>query len=141
MDQVLDTSLAQRKFSLFLAGCFAVLSLALAAIGIAGVMSFTTVQRTHELGIRTALGAQNRDILKLVLGQGLRLTLAGMLIGVAGAFAVTNLLENTLYGVKSTDPITFLLAIGVVTVAGLIACYLPARAAARVDPTVALRYE
>ncbi len=141
MDQVLDASLAQRKFSLFLAGCFAVLSLTLAAIGIAGVMSFTTVQRTRELGIRSALGAQKNDILRLVLGKGLRLTLLGTFIGVGCAFAATNLLSNMLYGVKSEDPLTFVLAIGVVTVAALMACYLPARAATRVDPMVALRYE
>lgn len=141
MEQVLEASLAQRKFSLFLAGCFASLSLILAAIGIAGVMSFTTAQRTRELGIRSALGAQRSDILRLVLGNGMRLTMLGASIGIAASLGVTNLLANMLYGVKSKDPLTFLAAMGVVSVAALIACYLPARAATRVDPMVALRYE
>ena len=141
MEQVLNASLAKRKFSLFLAGCFAVLSLILAAIGIAGVMSFTTAQRMRELGIRSALGAQKRDILQLVLGRGVRLVLLGTLIGVAGAFAGLSLLANMLYGVKPKDPFTFMLAVGVVAVTALVACYIPARAAARVDPMVALRYE
>ncbi len=141
MEQVLDASLAQRKFSLFLAGCFALLSLLLATIGTAGVMSFTTAQRTRELGIRNALGAQKHEILRLVLGEGLRLTLIGTLIGVAGAFLATTLLTNMLYGIRSKDPLTFLLSVGVLTSANLVACYLPARAATKVDPMVALRYE
>jgi putative ABC transport system permease protein len=141
MEQVLGESLAQRKFSLFLAGCFALISLLLAAIGIAGVMSFITAQRTRELGIRSALGAQKCDILHLVLGQGVRLILLGTFSGVVVALLATSLLTNMLYGIKSKDPLTFLLAIGVIAIAALIACYGPARAATRVDPMVALRYE
>ena len=141
MEQVLGESLAQRKFSLILMGIFAGLSVLLAAVGIAGVMAFLVAQRTHEMGIRMALGAQRADVFGLVLRQGMRMSFLGMLIGLAGAFGLTRLLSGMLYGVKPGDPLTFALVSAFLIVVALVACWLPARAATRVDPIVALRYE
>ena len=141
MEQVLDESLAQRKFSLILIGIFAGISVLLSAIGIAGVMVFLVAQRTQEMGIRMALGAQAADVLALVLGSGMRMVVSGLLIGVLGALGVTRLLSSMLYGVKPGDPLTFALASVFLIIVALIACWLPARAATRVDPIVALRYE
>ena len=141
MEQVLGESLAQRRFSLVLIATFAALSLLLAAVGVAGVMAFLVVQRTREMGIRVALGAQSRDVFVLVLGQGMRMIILGLVIGVTGAFGLTRVLSSMLYGVTPGDPLTFtLVAVLLITVA-LFACYLPARSATRVDPIVALRDE
>jgi putative ABC transport system permease protein len=141
MDQVLSTSLAQRRFNMALLGGFAAVALVLAAVGIYGVMSYSVTQRTREIGIRMALGAGRRDILELVMGRGLLLTLLGVTVGLAGAFFLTRVMESLLYGVSVHDPITFavisLLLMGV----ALGACFVPARRATRVDPMVALRYE
>jgi putative ABC transport system permease protein len=141
MEQVLGESLAQRRFSLVLIGIFAGLSVLLAAIGVAGVMAFLVAQRTQEMGIRMALGAQPSDVFGLVLRQGLRIASLGMLIGLAGAFGLTRLLSGMLYGVKPGDPLTFALVSAFLIGVALLACWLPARSATRVDPMVALRYE
>ena len=141
MEQVLTDSVAQRKFSLFLAGIFALISLALAVFGIAGVMAFTTEQRTQEIGIRRALGAQAADVLQLILGQGFRLILLGIVLGLAATLVSSRLLTHLLFGVRANDPLTYFAAASVLIIAAAIACYLPARSAARVDPMAVLRYE
>jgi putative ABC transport system permease protein len=141
MEQVLGASLAQPKFSLVLIGIFAGVSVLLAAIGVAGVMAFVVAQRTQEMGIRMALGAQRSDVFGLVLRQGLRMASFGLLIGLAGAFGLTRLLSSMLYGVKPGDPLTFALVSALLVGVALLACWLPARSATRVDPIVALRYE
>jgi putative ABC transport system permease protein len=141
MEQVLGESLAQRRFSLMLMGIFAGVSLLLAAVGVAGVMAFMVAQRTQEMGIRMALGAQRRDVLGLVLAQGLRLTALGLAMGLAGALGVTRLLSSMLFGVSPGDPVTFTGVSGLLAGVAFLACYLPARSATRVDPMVALRYE
>jgi putative ABC transport system permease protein len=141
MEQVLGESLAQRKFSLILMGIFAGLSVLLAAVGVAGVMAFLAAQRTQEMGIRMALGAQHNDVFALVLRQGMRMAFLGLGIGIAGAFGLTRLLSGMLYGVKPGDPLTFALVSAFLVGVALLACWLPARSATRVDPIVALRYE
>ena len=141
MEQVLSESLARRKFSLVLIGIFAALSVLLAAIGVAGGMAFLVSQSKQEMGIRMALGAQRNDVFALVLGQGLRMASLGLLIGLAGAFSLTRLLAGMLYGVKPGDPLTFMLVSAFLMGIALLACWLPARSATRVDPMVALRYE
>jgi len=122
-------------------GAFGILALVLAAVGLFGLVSFSVGQRTHEMGVRMAIGAQHRDVIALVLREGLALAAVGMAAGLGGALALTRLLTGLLYGVRSTDPLTITLA--VLTLAGvvLLACYIPARRAANVDPMVALRYE
>lgn len=141
MDQIVARSLASRRFAMILLAAFAALALLLASIGIYGVISYIVGQRTHEIGIRIALGAQPSDVLKIILGHGVRLALIGVAIGLAASAGVTRLMSKILYGVSSVDPLTFVSVAIVLTIVALTACYIPARRAMRVDPIVALRYE
>ncbi|HST12600.1 MAG TPA: FtsX-like permease family protein, partial [Terriglobales bacterium] len=137
----LTESIATPRFSTVLLGVFALLALALTVIGVYGVVSYTIAQRTREIGIRMALGAQMRDVMRLVIGQGLKLVLAGVGLGLAGAGAVTRTMKSLLFGVSATDPAIFALIAVLLTAVALLACYLPARRAAQVDPMIALRSE
>ena len=141
MDQLLNGALATRRFSLFLLVLFAALALGLAAIGIYGVLAFGVSRRVHEIGIRLALGAHPRDILRLIMWQGMKLVCVGVMLGVAGAAALTRVMASLLYGVSATDPGTFIAASVLLTLVAMTACYLPARRAMRVDPLVSLRVE
>jgi putative ABC transport system permease protein len=141
MEEVLSDSIARQRFSMLLLAVFAGVALALAAVGLYGVMSYTVAQRTREIGLRMALGAQRGDVLRLVVGQGLRLVFVGVGIGLAAALALTRLMSSLLYGVSATDPLTLaVISLLLVSVAAL-ASYIPARRATKVDPLVALRYE
>lgn len=141
MEQVQASSIAPRRFNMLLIGVFAALALALAAVGIYGVISYTVSQRTHELGIRVALGAQGSDVLKLVVGQGMILALLGVGLGLAAAAGLTRLMSSLLFGVSPTDAPTFAVIAVLLTAVAFAACALPARRATKVDPMVALRYE
>jgi predicted permease len=141
MEQVSLNSTARQNFNLLLLGVFAAIALLLATVGIYGVMSYTVEQRTHEVGVRTALGASRSDVLKLVMGQGFKLTLIGLGMGIVGALVLTRFVSGLLYGVRPSDPVTFLAVSFLLVGVALLASYLPARRAAKVDPMVALRYE
>jgi putative ABC transport system permease protein len=141
MNQLVSDSVSTRTFTLILLGLFSGLALVLAAIGIYGVISYSVARRTRDIGIRIALGASRRDILHDVVGLGLRLTVVGLIFGLIGAFAVTRVLSSLLYGVHSTDAVTFIAVSLVLVVVAMLASYLPARRAMRIDPIVALRYE
>jgi putative ABC transport system permease protein len=141
LDQYLASSVAEPKFSAMLIGLFAGLALILSCIGLYGVMSYAVAQRTRELGIRMALGAQRRDVLRLVIRQGIGLTLLGAAIGVAIAVALTRMMKSWLFGVSPTDPLTFAVAALLLTIVALLSCWVPARRAAKVDPITALRFE
>jgi ABC-type antimicrobial peptide transport system permease subunit len=144
MQQIVKDSMSPQRFPMILLGAFAVLALLLASVGIYGVISYSMTQRLREIGIRMALGAVKRDVLRMVLGQGLRLTLGGVAVGVVAALVLTRVLlsfSHLLYGVSAGDPWT-LIAVSLVLIgAALLACYIPARRAARLDPMMALRHE
>jgi len=154
MDEIIARTLAPRRFSMILLGVFAGLALVLSSVGIYGVVSYLVSQRTHEIGLRMALGARRADVLRLILGHGMKMALAGVAVGLAAAFGLTRLMAqaapdqadrtksaNLLFGVSATDPLTFFAVALVLLVVALAACYIPARRAMRVDPMVALRHE
>jgi len=136
-----SSSIAQPRFRTLLLGLFGALAVALAAIGLYGVLAYTVTQRTHEIGIRMALGAQMRDVLSLIVRQGMTLAVAGVALGLMAALALTRVLSSMLYEVKPTDPITFGSVALLLTAVAFLACFIPARSAAKVDPMEALRYE
>jgi putative ABC transport system permease protein len=141
MEQLVGDSLLRQRFNLLLLGSFAVLALGLAGIGIYGLISYSTKQRTHEIGLRMALGAQSADVIRLIVGQGLMLALTGIAIGLVASFALTRLMKGLLFGVSATDPVTFIVISLLLASIGLLASWIPARRATKVDPLVALRYE
>ena len=141
MEKTLDQSLATERLSMALLAVLASLALILSAVGIYGVMSYTVTQRTHEIGIRMAIGAQRRDVFRMVLGRGMVLVLLGVALGLIGAFSLTRLMRTMLFGVAPTDPVTFVSIAALLTGVALVACYVPGRRATKVDPLVALRYE
>ena len=141
LSTIRDNAMAQPRFLMLLLASFGVLALVLACIGMYGVISYSVMQRTSEIGVRMALGAQRGNIFKMVLSQGARLAILGILIGLVAAFGFTRLMESFLYGVPPTDPLTFVGVSLLLALVALLACYLPARRATRVDPLIALRYE
>jgi predicted permease len=141
MEEIVARSISTQRLTMFLLSIFSALALVLSAVGIYGVISYLTGQRTHEIGVRVALGASSTDVLRMVLGQGIRITLIGVAIGLAAAFGFTRLITTLIYGVGTTDPITFASVAILLSGVALFACYIPARRAMRVDPIVALRYE
>jgi putative ABC transport system permease protein len=141
MEQVISERRSPQALIMWLLLIFGTAALSMAAVGMFAVMAYAVTQRTHEIGVRMALGAQSADVLKLILGRGLRLTTLGLGIGLAGAFALTRFMRNLLYDVSPADPPTFLAVVVILTVFALMACYVPARRATRVDPLIALRCE
>jgi len=141
MEHIVSESVTQPRFNLFLLGMFSGLALLLSVAGIYGVTAYTVTQRTHELGIRIALGAQVGDVLRMILGQGMAVIGMGLVIGLIAAFGLMRLMNSLLFGVSATDPFTFIGITVVLIAAGLLACYIPARRATKVDPLTALRYE
>ncbi|HEV7472695.1 MAG TPA: FtsX-like permease family protein, partial [Pyrinomonadaceae bacterium] len=141
MEAVIDKAVSYQRLNMQLLGIFATLAMTLAVIGIYSVMSYQVSQHTREIGIRMALGAQPRHVLRLILRQGLTLTFIGVVLGVAGAFALTRLLGSLLFGVTTTDPITYVVVSLLLTLVALLACIVPARRATKVDPLLALRYQ
>jgi putative ABC transport system permease protein len=141
LEQVFSSSLDQRRFILYLFGVFAAVALMIAAVGVYGVMAYTVTQRAQEIGIRMALGAQTTDVLRMALGHGMRLAMAGAALGLLAAIALTRLMKNLLFGVEATDPLTFAAIALLLMIVALLACLIPARRATKVDPMVALRCE
>jgi len=141
MSQLLAASVARTRFNFLAFSIFAAIALALAAIGVYGVIAYSVSQRYHEIGIRMALGAQAADVLRLIIRQGMKLVLAGVGIGLAGAIALTRLMKTLLFGVSATDPLTFTVITLLLAFVALLACWIPARRAAKVDPITALRFE
>jgi putative ABC transport system permease protein len=141
MQDVISDSLAARRFTRLLLGTFAVLALVLAGVGIYGVISYSVSQSTHEIGVRMALGANTRSVLGMVLKDAMRMALTGVAIGAAAAFAVTRVMKGLLFGVSASDPLTFFSVALLLSLVTLLASYIPANRATRVDPIIALRYE
>jgi putative ABC transport system permease protein len=138
---VVADSMTLRRFTLSLLGIFAAIALILASVGLYGVLSYSVTQRSHEIGIRMALGARGADVLALVVKQGMRLTGLGIGIGLVGAFGLTRLMKTLLFGIGAADPLTYVAIAGLLATIALLACWLPARRATKVDPMIALRYE
>jgi putative ABC transport system permease protein len=141
MEEIRGESVAPQRLNLLLLSIFAGIAFVLAVVGIYGVMSYAVTQRTHEIGIRMAIGAQPRDVFRMILGQGMFLTMLGMAGGLVGAFALTRLMATMLFAVKPTDPVTFAGVAVLLAAVALVACYIPGRRATRVDPVNSLRYE
>jgi putative ABC transport system permease protein len=141
MDDVFSASVANTRLVVLLFGVFSIFALLLASIGVYGLIAYSVAQRTHEIGIRLAVGAQTKDVLRMIITQGVILTLVGASLGLAGAFATTRVMRGLLYGVSATDPLIFMGVSLLLTVVALLACYIPARRATKVDPMIALRYE
>src|SRR2546430_1279265 len=141
MDHIVSEAIARQRFSMLLLGIFAALALLLAAVGIYGVMSYSVAQRTHEIGIRMALGAQRSDVLKMTIKQGLKLVTFGLVIGLGSAFILTRVMASLLFGVSATDPLTFVTISLMLMGVALLASYIPALRATKVEPIIALRYE
>ena len=141
MEEILAESIARQRFSMLLLAIFAAVALVLAGVGIYGVMSYSVAQRTREIGIRMALGAQTAAVLKLAVGYGMKLVIAGIAIGLVAALFLTRVMSTLLFGVTATDPTTFTLISLLLVLVAVIASYIPARRATRVDPIIALRYE
>jgi ABC-type antimicrobial peptide transport system permease subunit len=141
LTSLVDTSTTADRFAMFLLSAFGILALILAAIGMYGVISYSVMQRTPEIGVRIALGARRSQVFVMVLKQGCLLACAGIAIGVVGALAATRLMSRFLYGIHSTDPLTFVAVSVLLMAIALLACYVPARNAMKVDPMIALRYE
>jgi putative ABC transport system permease protein len=141
LDAVVAKAIARPRFDTFLLGIFAIVALILASVGLYGVMNYSTTQRTHEIGIRMALGASRSQIMRLVLGDGMSLTFIGILLGLAGSVALTRVMESFLFDVSPTDAMTFVGVSLLLAAVSLLAAYLPARKATRLDPTIALRCE
>jgi ABC-type antimicrobial peptide transport system permease subunit len=141
MTQLMSVALAERRFALFLLGIFAVIAVALASVGVYGVISYTSTRRIHEMGVRMALGATRAEILQLIIGWAIRITLVGISVGVVGAFALSRMMSSLLFGVRATDLLTFAGASTIILLISLLAGYLPAYRATKVDPAIALRSE
>jgi ABC-type antimicrobial peptide transport system permease subunit len=141
LNEVVSNSFAARRLSMMLLGVFAALALVLACVGIYGVISYLVGKRTHEIGVRVALGAQRKDVLQMVIGHGAKMTLIGVAIGIGAALGLTRLMANQLFGVSAHDPLTFAGVAMLLILVAIAACYIPARRAMRVDPVVALRHE
>ena len=141
MDQVIAHSIARQNFNMLLLGIFGAIALLLAAIGIYGLMSYSVEQSAHEIGVRLALGAAKRDILSMVVSSGMKLAVVGLGVGIAAVVWAARLLTGMLFGVKPTDPATYVAVVATLGAVALLACYLPARRAMRLDPIIALRQE